>query len=49
MYGSSFCIRTRRPRRFEQHADRGAGESLAQRADDAAGDEDVFGHAGGGR
>ena len=30
---------------FEQHADRRAGEPLAQRADDAAGDENVFGHA----
>ena len=29
---------------LEQHADRGAGQPLAQRADDAAGDEDVLGH-----
>ena len=29
---------------LEQHADRRAGEALAQGADDAAGDEDVFGH-----
>ena len=29
---------------FEQHADRGAGQALAERADHAAGDEDVFGH-----
>ena len=29
---------------FEQHADRGGRQSLAQGADDAAGDEDVFGH-----
>ena len=29
---------------FEQHADRRAGEPLAERADDAAGDENVFGH-----
>ena len=44
MYGSSFCIRTREAALFEQHADRRAGESLAERADDAAGDENVFGH-----
>ena len=31
---------------LQQHADRGAGQPLAQRADDAAGDEDVLGHAG---
>ena len=30
---------------FQQHADRGAGQPLAQRADHAAGHEDVFGHA----
>ena len=29
---------------FEQHADRGAGQALAERADDAAGDENVLGH-----
>ncbi len=29
---------------FEQHADGGAGESLSEGANDAAGDEDVFGH-----
>jgi hypothetical protein len=29
---------------FEEHADRGAGQTFAQRADDAAGDEDMFGH-----
>jgi hypothetical protein len=29
---------------LEQHADRGAGEPFAQRADDAAGNENVLGH-----
>ena len=29
---------------LQQHADRRAGQSLAERADDAAGDKDVFGH-----
>ena len=29
---------------FEQHADGGAGESFSQRADHAAGHEDMFGH-----
>ena len=29
---------------FQQHADRGAGQSLAQRADHAAGDENMLGH-----
>src|SRR5262249_19432204 len=29
---------------FEEHADRGTGQAFAQRADDAAGDEDMFGH-----
>ncbi len=29
---------------FEQHADGSAGQAFAQRADDAAGDEDMFGH-----
>ncbi len=32
---------------FEEHADRGAGEPLAEGADDAAGDEDVLGQAWG--
>ena len=44
MYGSSFCIRTREAALFEQHADRRAGEPFAERADDATGDENVFGH-----
>src|SRR5207302_223083 len=30
---------------FQQHADRGAGEALTERADDAAGNEDVLCHA----
>src|SRR5271163_1704899 len=30
---------------LEQHADRGAREPFAERADDAAGDEDVLGQA----
>ena len=30
---------------FEQHADRGAGQPLAERADHAAGHENVLGHA----
>ena len=32
---------------FEQRADRGGGEALAERRDDAAGDEDVLGGPGG--
>ena len=32
---------------FEQHADGGAGEPLAEGTDDAAGDENVFGGGGG--
>ena len=31
---------------LQQHADRGAGQPLAERADHAAGDEDVLGHRG---
>ena len=30
---------------FEQHADRRAGQPFAERTDDAAGNEDVFGHS----
>ncbi len=29
---------------FQQHADTGAGQPFAERTDDAAGDENVFGH-----
>ena len=32
------------PALFEQHADRSAGQSLAERTNDAAGHEDMFGH-----
>jgi hypothetical protein len=46
-YGSNFIIVTRRPALDEQAAERRGRDPLAERGDDAAGDEDVLGGRGG--
>ena len=42
MYGSSFCTPTLRPRALSSVPERGGGDALAERGDDAARDEDVL-------
>ena len=44
MYGIELLQADAQAPLLQEHADRSAGQSLAQRTNDAAGDEDMFGH-----